>query len=98
MRATVIHCCLSFLLLQQAFRRYCEDILVRSDADTWGLAVGYISLYFEKFESKVATMGACWKICEHFKPGVGGNRLPLSLYAEVSGKKCEAKFTGLDFV
>ena len=35
-RATLIHCCSLFPLLEPAFRRYCVDPLVSSDADRWG--------------------------------------------------------------
>ena len=34
-RAIFIHC-LSFPPLEQAFRRYCVDPFIRSDADRWG--------------------------------------------------------------
>ena len=35
LRAIFIHCCLSFPLLEQAFRRHYVDFLVSSDADRW---------------------------------------------------------------
>ena len=42
MKTTFIHCCTSFLLLEQAFRCYCVDPLVSSDADRWGYTLAKI--------------------------------------------------------